>query len=108
MRLRPLFASLMLSVSGLAPLGAAQPPAGFTALFNGKDLAGWRGGDTFDHRVLLALPEDERAAKIAGWTKSLTELKDGQPHWRAEGDVLVNDGQGKYATTEKDYGDFEL
>src|SRR5207245_3230422 len=25
-----------------------------------------------------------------------------------EGEELVNDGQGAYATTEKDYGDFEL
>lgn len=90
----------------LAP--AATPPAGFTALFNGRDLTGWRGGDTFDHRALLEMTPEERAAKIAGWTQSLTELKDGKPHWRAEGDVLVNDGAGRYATTEKDYGDFEL
>jgi hypothetical protein len=87
---------------------AAQPPAGFTNLFNGRDLAGWRGGDTFDHRLLLALPAAEREAKIAAWTASLTELKDGKPHWRAEGDVLFNDGQGRYATTLRDYGDFEL
>ncbi len=104
MRLR----SLLACCSLLGTAFAAQPPAGFTALFNGKDLAGWRGGDTFDHRVLLAMPDADRAAKIAGWTKSMTELKDGKPHWRAEGEVLVNDGEGKYATTEKDYGDFEL
>lgn len=104
MRLRTLLASCTLLGSAFA----AQPPAGFTALFNGKDLTGWRGGDTFDHRALLALSDADRAAKIAGWTKSMTELKDGKPHWRAEGDVLVNDGEGKYATTEKDYGDFEL
>ncbi len=104
MRLRTLMASLALLGSAFG----AQPPAGFTALFNGKDLTGWRGGDTFDHRVLLAMPDAERAAKIDAWTKSMTELKDGKPHWRAEGDVLVNDGEGKYATTEKDYGDFEL
>src|SRR6185436_10347395 len=97
--------SLALTASSLA---AAQPPPGFTALFNGRDLAGWRGGDTFDHRALLAMSESDRAAKIAEWTKSLTELKDGKPHWRAEGGVLVNDGQGRYATTELDYGDFEL
>lgn len=109
MRLRPLLV-LSLALSALTNAAfAAQPPPGFTALFNGKDLTGWRGGDTFDHRALLALPEAERAAKIAAWTKSLTEPgKDGKPHWRAEGDVLVNDGDGKYATTEKDYGDFEL
>ena len=87
---------------------AADPTDGFTSLFNGKDLAGWRGGTTFDHRQLLDLPAAERAAQIAKWTASLTELKDGRPHWRAEGGVLVNDGLGGYATTERDYGDFDL
>lgn len=104
MRLRTLLATCLLLGSAVA----AQPPAGFTALFNGRDLTGWRGGDTFDHRALLAMAEAERAARIAEWTKSLTELKDGQPHWRAEGGVLVNDGEGRYATTARDYGDFEL
>lgn len=87
----------------LAPtLFAVEPPAGFNALFNGKDLSGFRGGDTFDHRKLLALPEAERAAKIAGWTQTMKE------HWRVENEELVNDGKGAYATTEKEYGDFEL
>jgi hypothetical protein len=81
---------------------AANPPQGFVALFNGKDLSGWRGGDTFDHRKLLAMPEEERAAQVEKWTKSMKE------HWRAENDELINDGNGAYATTEKDYGDFEL
>ena len=81
---------------------AAQPPAGFVALFNGKDLAGWRGGDTYDHRKLLKLPETDRNAQIEKWTKTMVE------HWRAENDELINDGKGAYATTEKDYGDFEL
>ena len=80
----------------------ALPPPGFTALFNGKDLTGWRGGDTFDHRKLLALPPAEREAQIAKWTTSMRE------HWRAENGELINDGQGAYATTEKDFGDFEL
>jgi hypothetical protein len=31
-----------------------------------------------------------------------------QAHWRAEGPEMVNDGQGKYATTTRDYGNFEL
>src|SRR5688572_9749172 len=88
----------------LGSLHAAQPPAGFTSLFNGKDLAGWRGGTTYDHRKLLELPAAERDALIAKWTASLTELKDGKPHWRAENGVLVNDGHGGYATTEKDFG----
>ena len=99
-----LFPTLPLFALTLAATALAQdaPPAGFTALFNGKDLTGWRGGDTFDHRKLLAMPEAERTAKIAEWTKTMRE------HWRAEGGELINDGKGAYATTEKDYGDFEL
>ena len=79
-----------------------KPPPGFTALFNGTDLTGWRGGDTFDHRKLLAMPADQREAQIAKWTETM------KAHWRVENRVLINDGQGAYATTEKDYGDFEL
>jgi hypothetical protein len=79
-----------------------KPPAGFVALYNGKDLSGWRGGDTFDHRKWLAMPEDERAKQDAVWTEDM------RAHWRADGEDLVNDGKGKYATTIKDYGDFEL
>lgn len=87
-----------------------QPPPGFTALFNGRDLSGFRGGDTFDHRKLLALSDNDRGAQIAKWTKTMTEVSDktGKPHWNVENGELVNDGFGAYATTEKDYGDFEL
>ena len=81
---------------------ANNPPEGFTALFNGTDLAGWRGGDTFDHRKWLAMPEAERNAKNAEWTADMKK------HWSVQNGELVNDGHGKYATTEKDYGDFEL
>lgn len=87
---------------GGAAVGQTLPPAGFTALFNGQDLAGWRGGDTFDHRKLLAMAPEQRAEQVARWTETM------KAHWRAENGELVNDGQGAYATTEKDYGDFEL
>ncbi len=78
------------------------PPPGFTALYNGRDLSGWRGGETFDPRKWEALPAEERTAKDAAWTAEM------RAHWRAESDELVNDGAGQYATTVKDYGDFEL
>jgi hypothetical protein len=96
--------------SALSAMAAPEPPTGFVALFNGTDLAGWRGGDTFDHRKLLAMTADERAAKIAAWTATMFETNSatGKPHWYVEGDELVNDGRGAYASTEKDYGDFEL
>jgi hypothetical protein len=89
-------------LGSLAAVAAPKPPSGFTALFNGTDLSGWRGGDTFDHRKLLAMDEAARSKQIGEWTKTMRE------HWRAENDELINDGQGAYATTEKDYGDFEL
>jgi hypothetical protein len=94
----------VLAFAGLAASagGAVNPPPGFTPLFNGQDLAGWRGGDTFDHRKYLGMTPEKRAAQDEKWTADM------KAHWRVEGDELVNDGHGKYATTEKDYGDFEL
>ena len=65
-------------------------------------MGGWRGGTTFDHRALLEMSPEDRAAKIAKWTEDLGT------HWTIQGEELVNDGKGSYATTEKDYGDFEL
>jgi 3-keto-disaccharide hydrolase len=86
------------------PLAQAQssPPAGFTALFNGKDLSGWHGMPHFDSRELWAMNEDAREKTIAGWTK------DFKKHWRVENGELVNDGEGAYATTDKEYTDIEL
>src|SRR5262245_60431882 len=81
---------------------ANQPPAGFTALFNGTDLTGWRGGDTFDHRKFLEMPADKRAEQDTMWTEDMKK------HWSVQNGEFVNDGNGKYATTTKDYGDFEL
>ena len=96
-------AFLLLLTSSLLAFGASvKPPKGFTALFNGQDLAGWRGGDTFDPRKLDAMPPEQRQAQNAKWTDSMKQ------HWSVENDELVNDGKGSYATTEKDYGDFEL
>ncbi|MEI7938298.1 MAG: DUF1080 domain-containing protein [Verrucomicrobiota bacterium] len=88
--------------SAASDAATPKPPEGFTALFNGKDLTGWRGGDTFDHRKLLAMPAEQRDAQIAKWTASMKD------HWSVQNGELVNDGKGSYATTEKDYGDFEL
>ena len=80
----------------------ARPPEGFTSLFNGRDLSGWWGLKTEDPAKWTALPPEKLEAKKA------TSLKDIQKHWRVEGGVLVNDGEGLYLSTEKNYGDFEL
>ena len=92
-----------------------KPPQGFIAIFNTRDTSGWRGGETFDHRKLLAMTAEQRAEQIKKWTaadqtNSMLEVnsKTGKPHWYVENGELVNDGFGAYASTEKDYGDFEL
>ena len=97
-----LTATVVLSIVVSVSAQRVTAPKGFVALYNGQDLSGWRGGDTFDHRRWLAMPEAERATRQAEWTADMTA------HWRADGPELVNDGKGKYATTLKDFGDFEL
>lgn len=84
-------------------LNAAEvkAPAGFIALFNGKDLEGWYGLNA-DPRKIFAMPEQERAKFRQD------SLADVRKHWTVEGDELVNDGDGAYLTTVKDYGDIEL
>jgi Domain of Unknown Function (DUF1080) len=79
-----------------------EPPAGFTALFNGKDLAGWHGVGTEDPRKIQAMSPEEREAK------RLKSLEDIQKHWTVEKSELVNDGHGLYLTTDKNYSDYEL
>lgn len=84
------------------------PPPGFTALFNGKDLSGWRGrpggGGVFSPYVEAKFTPEERAAKQKEWNA------DRDLHWRvdaAKGEI-VSDGKGVHLATEKAYGDFEL
>ncbi|MGE3309058.1 MAG: DUF1080 domain-containing protein [Limisphaerales bacterium] len=94
-------AAIAISLSTTASF-AAQPPPGFTPLYNGRDLAGWWGLDTEDPAKWKALSPEEFARKKAA------SLEDIRKHWRAEGEELINDGHGLFLTTEKDYGDFEL
>jgi hypothetical protein len=97
-------AAAFAAATGCAGLAQAlnQPPPGFKALFNGTDLAGWRGGDTFDPRKYLAMDPAARAKQDAEWTADM------RAHWSVQNGEFVNDGHGKYATTVQDYGDFEL
>ena len=39
------------------------PPAGFTALFNGKDLTGWQGAIRIDQRLKMPADKLEAAQK---------------------------------------------
>ena len=100
--LRIVGACVCLALAAGRAWAEAAPPPGFVALFNGHDLEGWRGGDTFDPRRWAAMPEVERAALEKAWTAEM------RAHWRVENGELINDGAGKYATTVREFGDFEL
>lgn len=97
-----------LSVSLLAQPKAQVPPAGFTSLFNGKDLTGWRGrpggGGVFSPYVEAKFTPEEKAAKQAEWNA------DRDKHWSVDAATgeLVSDGHGVHLATEKAYGDFEF
>lgn len=75
---------------------------GFNALFDGKDLNGWWGATTEDPRQYEALSPD------AFKKKHDASLADIQRHWTAKDGELINDGEGLFLTTDKNYGDFEL
>jgi hypothetical protein len=96
-------AATVLAASQERPLN--QPPAGFTALFNGKDLSGWRGRKpNFDPAVERQLTKAEASALQAIWNAER------DAHWRvdtAKGEI-VSDGNNPHLATEQLYGDFEL
>ncbi len=77
-------------------------PRASSQLFNGKDFTGWHGLKTMDPRKFEALPADEKAKVLADGAEDMKK------HWRVDDGVIINDGQGVYLTTDKDYGDIEL
>ena len=101
------FASLLVATAAAQSVSPA-PPAGFTSLFNGKDLRGWRGrpggGGVFSPYVEAKFTPEERASKQAEWNS------DRDLHWRADSakGEIVSDGKGVHLATEKAYGDFEF
>ena len=89
-------------VSSSLSVRAAEPPDGFTALFNGKDFTGWHGRPHFDPRELAKMSGEDRQKKIVSWRE------DTFAHWTIDGDEIVNDGKGPYLTTDREFGDFEF
>lgn len=95
--------SFLIAILGLGTCAiASDAPAGFTPLFNGKNLDGWFGWGTKNPAPLLAMPEAELTGLME---KSMADLNQ---HWKVENDELVNDGNGLYLSTRKFYGDIEL
>lgn len=76
-------------------------PEGFKALFNGRDLSGWKG--------LVASPP-ERAKmtpdELAAKQKQADEVM--RRHWSVANGTLVYDGKGESLCTAKDYRNFEM
>jgi hypothetical protein len=84
-------------------LSAAEVmPAGWAALFNGRDLAGWRGRPHFDPAKEADGTAEERAKRQAEWNADMAM------HWSVNDGVIVSDGHGVFLTTDRDFGDFEL
>jgi len=85
--------------------GVQAPPSGFTALFNGQDLTGWKG--------LLAGPNDNPAKRAKLSPEELAKAQaeadaNMRAHWKAADGVIEFDGKGRSLATAKDYGDFEM
>ncbi|MBL4885046.1 MAG: DUF1080 domain-containing protein [Planctomycetaceae bacterium] len=83
------------------------PPAGFQALFNGKDLSGWIGMNFHSVKgksplAVKNMPAAEREELLEKNWKDVLE------HWSVDKGELVNDGHGVYLTTATDYANFEL
>src|SRR5262249_12302618 len=77
-----------------------QPPPGFTALFNGKDLTGWQG--------LVELPQGGKLTPEQLAAKQRKANEKYLPHWTVKNGILHYDGRGRSLQTAKDYGNVEL
>ena len=100
-----MFLGAALALVGLGGGGAQaaelnKPPAGFTALFNGKDLTNWQGLIEIKRRATLS-PEVLKEARERADEKM-------RAHWMVRDGVLHYDGKGDSLQTARDYGNFEL
>jgi hypothetical protein len=77
------------------------PPKGFVALFDGKDLDGWKGL-VKDPPARAKMTPEQLAAEQVKADESM------RAHWKAVDGELVYDGRGQNLCTGKDYKDFEM
>ena len=92
----------------LAAANVEAAPEGFTPLFNGKDLTGWKG---VTNEEKFNLPPVRRAAwPEKRWEMQAKADKLMREHWFAKDGALFFDGlPGGYSlATAKDYGNFEM
>ena len=96
-----LVAPLLLTAVYVSPAADNTPPEGFAALFNGKDLTGWKGLVANPPKRATMTPE-----ALAEAQKTADESM--RQHWQVVDGTFVFDGKGKSLCTAKDYGDFEM
>lgn len=97
-----LFFAAAIFMTGMQVAGRAEetnPPSGFRAIFNGRDLTGWYG---LNPHSVANLTGEKKEASLA------QQRADFPKHWSVENGELVNDGHGPYATTDAMLGDIEL
>ncbi|HSV74957.1 MAG TPA: DUF1080 domain-containing protein [Chthonomonadales bacterium] len=77
------------------------PPPGFTALFDGRTLRGWKGlvGNPITRAAMS--PEALRAAEEAATVRALQ-------HWTVVDGAITYDGRNDSLCTARDFRDFEL
>jgi hypothetical protein len=84
-----------------APERGNTPPAGFRALFNGKNLKGWHGR-LANPPELAQMSEQERTQAMKHTASLIAE------HWKVKEGVLIYDGRADSLCTDEEFGDFEL
>src|SRR5262245_23641114 len=87
----------LLPVLAISARAQEAAPAGFTALFDGSSLRGWHGQKHFDPDQLQAMSSEARA-RMRGEDDATVPL-----HWRVEAGEVVNDGDGAFLTTDREY-----
>jgi len=95
------FRNLRINELAETPAKDNVPPAGFKALFNGKDLTGWKGL-VADPLKRAKMSTDELKAAQATADQRMRD------HWHPTEGALVFDGKGDNLCTLKDYADFEM
>jgi hypothetical protein len=121
MKTVPLFLSACLLLAFVGFVAGQEklnvPPPGYSALFNGKDLTGWKGIPLKENNnpkrktagyVPMTMPE-----RLSAKPEELAEAQrrgdeSAHEHWKVENGIIVFDGKGQNLCTAKDYGDFEL
>jgi HEAT repeat protein len=85
----------------LKHLATLPQEIGFVALFNGKDLTGWKG--LVENPITRAKMSTKALAEAQGKAD-----KEASANWVVENGTLVFTGKGDNLCTARDYGDFEM